>query len=116
MLKEPSMETLYNMPSNPWIYVSGGSIINTREFRIFQYVRINLAEAIPASQDGRTNDKHYVATFDISAIDLSNGAVFHNTMECGNDNLIGQVPEPTTMLLLGLGLIGLVGVSRKFKK
>jgi len=56
--------------------------------------------------------------FDISGLGGSAGASsisFHNILECGNDMInetYGMVPEPGTMLLIGLGLIG-IGITRK---
>ena len=56
--------------------------------------------------------------FDIGSLGGTNGASsisFHNILECGNDMInetYSMVPEPTTLLLIGMGLIGL-GVARK---
>ena len=37
----------------------------------------------------------------------------HFTMACGNDFGETSIPEPATMLLLGIGLIGVAGIGRK---
>lgn len=37
----------------------------------------------------------------------------HFTQECGNDTIMGQVPEPATMILLGMGLLSISAIARK---
>ena len=59
--------------------------------------------------------------FDMSQLSDFNGAgsiSFHNTLGCGNDLIdekFSVVPEPTTMLLLGMGMLGM-GVYRRVRR
>ena len=124
-----------NAGSNPWQYHNNWTVNNQQvntETSIFsgslnfydgnEDDGINDAAKLEGLVDWDNinyNDIHYGATFDISIIldTLTAGKVvtFHNTMGCGNDNLMGQmttVPEPATIILMCAGLLGLVGVRR----
>lgn len=109
--------------SNPWTYQSGGSAVNGYQNMALTYTP-NLTNAFTGFQGDSTNttgwstgtnDLHYALSVNLAFL-AGQDAIFHYTMECGNDNLMGQAHVPdtgSTTVLIGLGLLALGGVRRK---
>ncbi|MBW1646055.1 MAG: PEP-CTERM sorting domain-containing protein [Deltaproteobacteria bacterium] len=119
-----------NNHSNPWSYDSGGTWVANG---LFSYQN-NLSNADTGflGDDCNNSNSHYlVSNIDLSFLGASQDFTAHFTMQCGNDNLMGsgttiddgggpggggQVPEPGTFLLLGLGILGLAAGSRRLAR
>lgn len=118
-----------NFGSNPWLYVgedANGSVLANSIFSgTFDYLTNNDTGYGSDHHLGMGNDNFHNAAwgFDLSSIIAAGNSdlVFHNTQGCGNDNLMGQatglsVPEPSSIALLGLGVVGLAAMRKRSRK
>ncbi len=109
-----------NQGSNPWTYVSGGDLLTTGVISYNQHSSDDAAFLDSYFSGGI----HNVVGVDVGFLASMNDLTFHNTMQCGNDNLVGvttpntgaATPEPGTVLLLGIGIIGFAGLRRRRRK
>lgn len=101
----------YNQTSNPWRYVTGGTPIAGYQDVDFTYI----TGLTSADVYGFLGPTHYVSRFDLSFLPSDTGFTTHATMHCGNDVLVGQVPDGgMTALLLGASLVAMVALYRRF--
>jgi hypothetical protein len=106
----------YKTTSSPWTYTpyESQTVYSKGSFTY----RTGLADSDVANLQHDTDiATHNAVAIDLglTEIDFSKGFTSHFTVECGNDNLMGAspVPEPQTLLLMGIGLLGLAFVGRK---
>lgn len=99
-----------NEASNPWRYEGGGRVVAANQ-DILNWSSINTtytdAQIQGAYGISLLGGTHRTLEVDLSP--LPKGVLFHYTMGCGNDNLMGRnVPDGgLTVGMLGSGLLGL---------
>jgi len=114
-----------NDESGAWRYVAPDGLSDTDEVETeTNYLGRGVGTYLTGLGDdeGLTGGVHNAVSVNLNGF-LGDPTTFvsHFTMQCGNDNLMGDpassaVPEPSTIILLGFGILGLVGFRKKLIK
>jgi hypothetical protein len=109
--------------SDPWEYSNGGVNDTNPEYTYTTTTNPVNGSTVPFvgwidyPNGNGYDDDHYILTINgLTDNDIAN-EILHITLYCGNDVGRGQytsVPEPASILLFGLGLMGIAGIKRKF--
>ena len=108
-----------NAGSNPYQYVGGGTLITSGSFQFSDNPDLTGLGLQPWYNHGP--DTHYSLMVDLTFLPQDTDFLAHFTEQCGNDTLVGwgqtpgsdpAVPEPTTIALVGTGLIAIIGFGR----
>lgn len=104
--------------SNPYQYASGGVDIGDGKYKVHGSANTSLF----GFSDWGSGLGHYVLeVYGFDTLDIKNvinaGNLIHLTLECGNDTIHGEVPvpEPSSMILFCLGLLGMVAIIGRNK-
>jgi len=108
---------LSSAPSG-YIYRVGQEVlVNTNGLNSVASGNVNIVDVPNSGLD------YLSISFDISALHMKPGDLMglHWGMSCGNDVIEGAfdpgiVPEPSTVFLIGIGLLGVLGIGRKRMK
>jgi len=109
-----------NSVSNPWeLAYCNETIVASGAFGYQTGIASGTGLAAGYTSNGATHNAvslSLAGLFGSSGWDIPEETLFHFTMECGNDNLVGKtpVPEPASITLLGLGIAGMA--LRRFRK